>query len=77
MAKEQHAVVSLTPPGVDRAAVEAARGIVRDETGDIIRTPEWHAERVEALQAKRSDLVARIKNIDAKITEHKKAAKSK
>lgn len=72
----KNAVVSLTQAGVDRAGVEALRGISRDASGAIVRTSEWYAARVPFLQARRADLVARIKNVDTQIVEAQ-AAQSK
>lgn len=50
-----------------REEIEARRGIVRDEQGRIIRSPEWIAERITHLKSKRADLENRIKNIDEEL----------
>jgi len=50
---------------MDRKKIEARRGIVRDESGKIIRSKDWLTTRIEWLQNKRADMKNRIKNIDA------------
>jgi hypothetical protein len=50
-----------------RAEIEARRGIVRDEQGRIIRSPQWIKERIKFLEAKEEDLKNRLKNIRAEI----------
>lgn len=62
-------------PEKKRAAIEARRGIVRDETGRIVRSKEWVEERIELLKAKRKDCERRIENIDAEIALRKKELK--
>ena len=46
-----------------RAEIESRRGIVRDEQGRIIRSPEWIRERIKLLKLKDEDLQRRLKNV--------------
>ncbi|HEY8190915.1 MAG TPA: hypothetical protein VIG74_00720 [Alphaproteobacteria bacterium] len=50
-----------------RAEIEAARGIVRDGEGRIIRSKEWKKERAAYLGEKKKDMQNRISNIDAEV----------
>lgn len=59
--------------GADRAKIEAKRGIVRNELGQILRSPAWRKERIAHLERKIEDFKARTKNALAEIKDHKKA----
>jgi hypothetical protein len=62
---------NLSPRAVSssRAAIEARRGIVRDATGHILRSPEWRQERIAQLKSKVEDYKIRIKNATAEIKQ--------
>ena len=59
------------PSGVvyKRSDIEAKRGLVRDEQGRIVRSEEWKAQRIDALLAKRSDLLNRLENVASHLEE--------
>lgn len=60
----------MTPEQLkERAAQEAARGIVRDEDGKIIRSEEWKRQRIAHLNLKLEQLAKRVKNVKAEIKE--------
>lgn len=65
--------VVVSRAGSDRASIEAKRGIVRDEDGKIIRTPEWRKDRIAHLEAKIEDFKTRTENAQKEIKEHEKA----
>lgn len=52
---------------MERAKIEAERGIVRDEQGKIIRSKEWKKERIAYLESKLEDYKTRTKNAKAEI----------
>lgn len=60
---------------MSRAEKEAKRGIVRDESGRIVRSKEWVESRIATLKSKRKDCEQRIANIDAEIADRKKELK--
>jgi hypothetical protein len=62
----KHARTSDQDPA-ERAKIEAARGIVRDEHGVIQWTPAQKKERKAHFQAKIADFKQRIKNAQAEI----------
>lgn len=53
----------------NQATIEQAkaRGVAWNKKGEIIRSREWRKERVKQLQAKRTDSLKRIQNIDAEV----------
>lgn len=68
--EKQDVTVSLSPAGTDRAAVEAARGIHRDEKGKIVLTDEQRKARVARLDEKIADFKQRVKNAEAEKKAH-------
>lgn len=60
---------------MSRAEIEARRGIVRDDSGRIIRSKKWLKERFKYLAAKRKDCERRIINIDAEIAQRESQLK--
>ena len=67
---------TLTPEQLEaRGAREAQRGIVRDEQGHIVRTPEWLKARISILEVKKEDLKGRTKNIEAELADIKEKLK--
>lgn len=52
---------------MNRAEIEARRGIKRDEQGRIIRSKKWLKERVPFLQSRVEDYKQRIKNAQEEI----------
>jgi hypothetical protein len=52
---------------MNRAEIEAKRGIKRDEKGRIIRSKKWLKERITFLQSKVEDFKRRIKNAQEEI----------
>jgi len=52
---------------MNRAEIEAKRGIKRDEKGRIIRNKKWLKERITFLQSKVEDFKRRIKNAQEEI----------
>lgn len=53
----------------ERAAIEARRGVVRDNEGRIIRSKEWLKERITLLEEKIADFKTRATNAKAEIKE--------
>lgn len=74
MAKNKDVKVNLSDPS-KRAAIEAKRGIERDEDGRIIRSNKWRKERVAFLDSKIADMKQRIKNCEAEKKAHLAALK--
>lgn len=58
-----------------RPLVEAKRGIVRDATGNIVRSKDWKKKRIEHLEFKVVDLQRNINNAQSEIKELKKTLK--
>lgn len=52
-----------------RPLAEARRGIVRDESGNIIRSKEWKKSRKSELEAKIAGLEQRIENAKVEMKE--------
>lgn len=64
------ATANMTPEQLkERAALEAQRGIARDENGKIIRSAEWKRERIAHLNLKIAQLAKRLKNAKAELKE--------
>ena len=61
---------------VERAEIEATRGILRDENGVIIRTREWREERAKLLEQKLVDIAQCIDNVNKEIGENAEALAS-
>lgn len=59
--------VLATPEQPDRAKIEALRGIVRNEKGEIVRSKAWKKERIISLNKKIEDYASRTKNAKAEI----------
>jgi hypothetical protein len=57
---------------VERAKIEAERGIVRNENGEIVWTPAQAKEKIAYFEAKLEDNLNRAKNIKARIKELQK-----
>lgn len=55
--------------GSDRAEIEAKRGIVRDENGQIVLSKEQKEERIANLKNKIADFANRTKNAKRMIKE--------
>lgn len=68
MAKEKMDVVA-TPVNPERAKIEAKRGIVRNEAGEIVRSKAWKKERIEKLKSKIEDFASRTKNAKSEIKQ--------
>ncbi len=68
MAKQKVDVVA-TPVNPKRAEIEARRGIVRDESGAIVRSKAWKKERIVFLEKKIEDFASRTKNAKAEIKQ--------
>jgi hypothetical protein len=62
----KNATIALSKPD-ERAEIEGKRGIVRDESGAIIRSPEWKKARKALLLQKKNDCQIRLRNIDAEL----------
>lgn len=75
MAKRQDATVSRQSPD-ERAKIEKARGIVRDEDGRIVRSKKWLEARIALLKDKRKDFAQRLENVDEEISLRSKELKS-
>lgn len=67
MATEKRVDVIATPVNPNRAEIEARRGIVRNEAGEIVRSKAWKKERVAFLKEKIEDYARRTKNAKAEI----------
>lgn len=74
MAKSKDANVSLSDPKA-RAAIEAQRGIKRDENGQIVLSDAQRKARVAVLDEKISDFKHRMKNAEAEKKAHLAALK--
>lgn len=59
--------VSARPVQSNRAEIEARRGIVRNEAGEIVRSKAWKKARIVYLNAKIEDFASRSKNAKAEI----------
>lgn len=68
-------LLSFNRNSMSRAEKEEKRGIVRDESGRIVRSKEWVENRIAMLKSKRKDCEQRIANIDSEIAERKKELK--
>ena len=64
MAKKE---IVATPEQPNRAEIEALRGIVRNEKGEIVRSKAWKKERIIYLNTKIEDFASRTKNAKAEI----------
>lgn len=68
MAKNENRVdVSATPVNPKRAEIEAKRGIVRNEKGEIVLSKAQKKERIARLKEKIEDFATRTKNAKAEI----------
>lgn len=61
--------VTVSRNGDDRAEIEAQRGIVRNEKGEIVLSPTQKKERIAYLEAKIVDFANRTKNAKRMIKE--------
>lgn len=61
--------VTVSRNGEDRATIEAERGIVRNEKGEIVLSPKQKKERIAYLEAKIVDFASRTKNAKRMIKE--------
>lgn len=68
MANEKKDVVA-TAINPERAEIEARRGIVRNDSGEIIRSKNWKKERILILNRKIEDFALRTKNAKAELKE--------
>ena len=59
--------VVATPVNPHRAEIEARRGIVRNDKGEIVRSKAWKKERIVHLKNKIEDFAQRTKNAKAEI----------
>jgi hypothetical protein len=60
---------------MNRAEIEAKRGIKRDEKGRIIRSKKWLKERIIFLQSKVEDFKRRTKNAQEEIKQREEELK--
>ncbi len=56
----------------ERAAIEAERGVVRNEQGEIVHTPEWIKARIARLNFKLEEYKTRTANAKAEIKQLEK-----
>lgn len=69
--EQKNVVISFQDMGT-RKAIEARRGIRRDQKGRIIRTKKWTENRIAFLEEKIKDYQKRLKNLRKELAERKK-----